>query len=302
MLIRTAATPDGYCRMVQEVFFPVVVESKPSSVTTRLRSRKAGNFAVTEGLVYHPDPIRGVRSLMNIKEKAEDRFILVGPKSGSLIYRQYGREAILEAGKLALLNTRVPYEFERRTSGEFICYHLPGDAVRRLLPRPEHTCAVPIETRKGLGAVAVQHFETIWNEIDALSQDECEFLLSNALRLVFAAFGHQRIETHSSGPRNLYDRAIALIDSGLPQANLTVRRIAAELGVTPSHLHSVFQKQNTTVGRTLLHRRLEMSKQDLTRGATVTETAYRWGFSDASSFSRAFKRFYGIAPRQVRGG
>ncbi|TKT74475.1 helix-turn-helix domain-containing protein [Aquamicrobium sp. LC103] len=300
MQARTANSFEGYCRAVQEVFFPVVVDGMRTPVSTRLRRRQAGAFAVTEGLVYHPDPIRGSRNASSIEQRAEDQFILIGPQTGSLVYRQFGREAMLEPGSAVLLNTRIPYEFERRTSGAFMCHQLPGQMVRQMMPEPERFCAVPIATSRGSGAVALRYLETVWHEIDALSESERDFLLSNALRLVSAACGGRQSEYRPTSPRKLYDRAVTLIEAHLHRPGLAASAVAAELGVTAGHLHSTFQEQGTTVGRTILQRRLEMCRQELARGASVTDTAYRWGFGDASSFSRAFKRFYGIPPRQVR--
>jgi len=42
--------------------------------------------------------------------------------------------------------------------------------------------------------------------------------------------------------------------------------------------------------------------RDLTRGnsATVAEVAERWGFSDLSSFSRAFRQEFGVTAKDVR--
>lgn len=290
---------EGYCRTVQEVFFPVAIDGIRTPVSTRLRRRQAGAFAVTEGLVYHPSPIRGSRNAISIEQRAEDQFVLIGPQSGSLVYRQFGREALLEPGSAVLLDTRTPYEFERRSSGAFMCHQLPGPLVRQFLPDAQRFCAVPIATRNGTGAVAVRYLETVWQEIDALSPGERDFLLSNALRLISNAFGGSDSEDRTGSGR-LYDRALKLIEAELQRPGLAAGAIAAELGVTAGHLHAIFQKKGTTVGRTILKRRLEMSHQDLSNGASVTDTAYRWGFGDTSSFSRAFKRFYAISPRQVR--
>lgn len=46
--------------------------------------------------------------------------------------------------------------------------------------------------------------------------------------------------------------------------------------------------------RTLVERHLKVP------GTTVTQLAFLLGFSDVSSFSRAFKKWYGVSPSQFR--
>jgi AraC-like DNA-binding protein len=48
--------------------------------------------------------------------------------------------------------------------------------------------------------------------------------------------------------------------------------------------------------RTLVERHLHQP------GMTVTQLAFLLGFSDVSAFSRAFKKWYGVAPSQFRSG
>lgn len=45
---------------------------------------------------------------------------------------------------------------------------------------------------------------------------------------------------------------------------------------------------------------MNKAKQLLSDGATVTETAESVGFSDIYYFSRAFKRYVGVAPARYR--
>ena len=51
-------------------------------------------------------------------------------------------------------------------------------------------------------------------------------------------------------------------------------------------------------------RRLAQSLKDLQdseqAGCTITEIAFRWGFSNAAHFSHAFKQAYGLSPRECR--
>jgi AraC-like DNA-binding protein len=55
----------------------------------------------------------------------------------------------------------------------------------------------------------------------------------------------------------------------------------------------------------VLEQRLARSARELSRAQsahlTVTQIAFASGFADAAHFSRAFRRRYGVSPRDYRG-
>lgn len=282
-----------------ETFFPVVVDAIHVPVSTRLRRRTVGSFAMTKGYIQHREPIRGSRAASSIRQRADDQFVLITPKTGKQTFRQFGRSATLDPGRSVLLDTRVPYDFERHTTGAFTCHQIPGEVLRRHLRDPEPFCAVPIDSGRGAGAIVLRYLEAVWAEVDELSEDESGLLLANAAQLLPAALGltdQQRVQERPG----LYARALNVIEQNLKEQGFGACELAAELDVSPSHLHATFQKRGTTIGRTIRDIRLDRCRQDLLQGASVTDTAYRWGFSDASHFSRTFKSKFGAPPRQVR--
>jgi len=69
-------------------------------------------------------------------------------------------------------------------------------------------------------------------------------------------------------------------------------------------LQRLFQFRGLTFGAWLRRERLERCYFDLRDTSatrfTVTEIAFRWGFSDPAYFSRAFSAQFGLSPRQAR--
>jgi AraC-like DNA-binding protein len=55
----------------------------------------------------------------------------------------------------------------------------------------------------------------------------------------------------------------------------------------------------TTMRRWLARCRRDLADLGLRRHS-ITSIAYRWGYAEASSFSRAFRAAYGISPRRYR--
>jgi AraC-like DNA-binding protein len=85
--------------------------------------------------------------------------------------------------------------------------------------------------------------------------------------------------------------------------DVTLTELARMTAVSPEHLSRLFRKE-TGVGfreyRNLL--RLQKAEQLLKQrtGASVAEIAAECGFSDSNYFSVAFKKVYGISPKQVQ--
>lgn len=83
---------------------------------------------------------------------------------------------------------------------------------------------------------------------------------------------------------------------------LSPESIAKAHAISLRSLHSLFEDTGESVAALVRRSRLEHCRADLERtdGGSVTDIAFRWGFSDAAHFSTVFKREYGITPRDVR--
>lgn len=96
-------------------------------------------------------------------------------------------------------------------------------------------------------------------------------------------------------------RLVALLDSGEAD-DWTLDHIAREMGVNATTLQRQFRLfKGMTVFEYQRARRLHIAREALEReGASVTEAAWRAGYNSAANFATAFKRQFGISPRQVR--
>lgn len=82
---------------------------------------------------------------------------------------------------------------------------------------------------------------------------------------------------------------------------LGVEDIAAAMQMSRQTLYRALKAEGTTFAEVLDGLRYKMARQYLEgRRVSINETAYLVGFSDTSSFSRAFKRWTGRAPSQTR--
>ena len=96
-------------------------------------------------------------------------------------------------------------------------------------------------------------------------------------------------------------RLVDLLDSGEADS-WSLDHIARETGVNATTLQRQFRSlKGMTVFEYQRGRRLNSAREALEReGATVTEAAWRAGYNSPANFATAFKRQFGISPRQVR--
>ncbi|MDT7600365.1 MAG: AraC family transcriptional regulator, positive regulator of tynA and feaB [Pseudonocardiales bacterium] len=96
----------------------------------------------------------------------------------------------------------------------------------------------------------------------------------------------------------------AWIDRHLAATNdtaVTPASIAAAHGVSVRTVHRTFESTGRTVGAVIRSRRLARARAELAgRGEPISVIARRWGFSDSSHFTRAFRARYGATPSDYR--
>lgn len=100
---------------------------------------------------------------------------------------------------------------------------------------------------------------------------------------------------------NTIRKALQHIDTSL-NTSLTLEDIAAQVGMSPSHLRQVFSLMvGETLGEYVRRRRLE--KAALTMMMTsepITQIALGNGFESPAAFSRSFGKHFGMSPRKFR--
>lgn len=99
----------------------------------------------------------------------------------------------------------------------------------------------------------------------------------------------------------LVQKCLSYIGENLGQP-MTLEQIAAHFYVSKYYLSHAFSREvGVSIYRYILLRRLLMARQLMAAGESAGQTCRACGFSDYTSFYRAFKSEYGISPREFSG-
>lgn len=104
-----------------------------------------------------------------------------------------------------------------------------------------------------------------------------------------------------SEKEDIVNQVKATIIDGLANGAVTEKMVAESLFMTPRNLHRKLQKEETSFKLLLTDVRKDLALQYIQdRSKTLTEISFLLGFSEVSSFSRAFKGWTGKPPSEAR--
>ena len=104
-------------------------------------------------------------------------------------------------------------------------------------------------------------------------------------------------------PRDsLIDQVRGIIADEFRGGDPSLERVADQLGLTPRTLQRKLHELGTSHNELLDQMRRQLAMRYLREHEmAICEVAYLLGFSESSSFHRAFKRWTGITPKEYRG-
>lgn len=268
----------------------------PQDYSATIRYRRTGNVRLAEvgcdAFDGHRQALPQDPPIVGVQLQVE----------GTLTCTYRNQEFTLHPGDLFVWNSSDAGAFSTSAHHRQLSLLIPAPrAPKSVATAPELT--YPLAAQQGSGALslAADQLRALIRELDQLNDDAVNRAVTGLLDLVDA--GIAPVSDADAGQRTelLADIQQYVLER-LGDPELNVNSIAAAHWISVRSLHSIFSESGTTVARWVRQQRLERAHRDLsnaTTSTTVTEIAFRWGFSDTSHFSRVFKREFGVSPTDV---
>ncbi len=110
-------------------------------------------------------------------------------------------------------------------------------------------------------------------------------------------------EAHSGSSANIINiaKSVSYMERHFKE-EILVERLAKLSNLSTRHFTRIFfATYHTTPGNYILSLRMQYAAKILrTTGSTISETAFQSGFNDSNYFSRQFRKYFGVSPREYR--
>jgi AraC-like DNA-binding protein len=311
---RDALAPDRFScwrEHISQTYVPMDVEGDHTADTTV--SQRILALGVVQLWMMEHSPMTLRRTQKLIQQSDPELYHLSLNLRGTMGLTSCDHEAEYEPYDLVLHDTSRPHLIRATTShGEDTILGTGLFIPRKLLPLPEDAIDSLIMRRlpgrEGIGALLAQFLTQVSRDSSSYRPDDGLRLGTVAVSLVSALIAHT-LDADSSLPpethrQTLVLRIRAFVQQHLHDPHLTPRSIAAAHHISTSYLHRLFQHEKETVAVWIRRQRLEHARRDLVdpalRAMPVHAVAARWGYSHAADFTRAFRKAYGVSPKEHR--
>lgn len=302
--VRNGNLKDRWASFVAQTLCRFSIKTqRESNFNVDARTRSEGGFVVarfnTIGGRAHLE-----RTAAEINGDGRDAYCLYVPLRGTHELHQCERSAICSPDTVALISIGDPYLQTKLGDNDTLYLLMPRTFVDQRLIHGQDSCARLVSAGDGVARLAADTLAALQREASKMSTDEFRVATHAAGELVLLAVAGAAdlmSDARSIRASNLA-RAKRVIRARLADADLSLSDIANECGLSLRYLHDLFRDDGRTVREYLQGQRLLSARRMLERvggPATVTDVCLACGFSNPSQFSTAFRRAFGLSPRDV---
>lgn len=255
--------------------------------------------------------VRGVRHVHPHRDSGDgnDDFSFHLNVSGLSTVASRRGETTLRDGDAMLLSYSAGRTIDRPALVDHRVIRLPRASLRPLVQHIDDAVLRPIARGTGMLNLLRSYVDALFDDPALSAPDMRQLLVTQLCDLVAVTIGARRdvaAVAEGRGVRAARLRAIKTdIEANLALGDLSVASVARRQNVSDSYIRKLFEGEHTSFSEFVLRRRLVRVHRLLTDPRRINQSiaslAFEVGFGDVSYFNRAFKRFYGATPSEVRG-
>lgn len=243
------------------------------------------------------------RSGSDVRRHPHEAYELLVPATGSMTIRQADTVLRLEPGGLALATLDAPMDMWHSDNFSCLALVIPRarvDArVTGLLTR-----TVGLNAGHGMGRIVVDLLESVRSQAHAINGLDFDAAADRAVDLMCLAYGGALLPPLYETQDDLVATIRRYVRANAHDVSLTGATVAAELGWSLRQIQARLQRIGTTPSMLIRDERLELARLRLQHPGwayrTVANIARSSGFSNASTFSNAYRERFGERPTDTR--
>ena len=220
-------------------------------------------------------------------------------------WMDHGGTQRVRAGELYLVDYAKPSEVRRGahctvglTMSRQLARGVLGDDIA---PRAGMKFAA-----SGLARVLNHHLQTTFDEAGrmAVAERAAAAKAAKDMALALLQATHQGVADPDHFEHGSHRAALGLIDVECGDPDLTPERVAAAIGCSRASLYRAFARHGESVAAAIWQARLERARRMLASpegiGLLISDIAVLSGFRELPTFTRMFKRRFGMTPSDAR--
>lgn len=268
-----------------------------------MRQGRFDGFRVTH-LTALQGGIVGTRGAREIAQDDEAFYNLIYIADGSICLVIDGEQIELTPGSFALWDTTRPMVFITGEGLRQVTFAVPQAQLRRVLPRADDYVGRRLLATPGVSRLFIDHLLSLDESFGELPRNAAGHVLNATMELLAATLTAKLPLADLGSSSTLLRQILDYMVRHLQKPDLSTRQVALANGISERHLHRLFEPMQATPAVWIRQQRLDRCRREL-RDSTqlsITDIAYRWGFRDSGTFSKIFRREFGVCPRELRAG
>lgn len=229
-----------------------------------------------------------------------DSFSVILQMRGSTTALQRGRICNLQPHNICLIDGHSAFELSVSDScSQVVILRIPRRLLLSRHPHLEQKTAEVLDTKEGGVSLFRNVLLDIWESAPRLRGEQCASALAGIVQML------GMLKSPADDLAWRARAALTYIDAHLSERSLNARSVAEAQHVSRRHLDALLARSlRTSLNEQIWNRRLQQAAAELldplNRSRSVAEIAFDCGFEAAPHFSRLFKRYHGLTPREWR--